>query len=769
MANHHLTNGSDHYRNSESSGLQIYTEGGLPVSDFQKSFYEWQETEEIHLRDYLDVIVRRKWLIIAVLMLVFLSTLIFTLSSTKIYEASAVIEVSQEIPQVTKFEEVLSSEVGWGFNDTQVELIRSKSMIERVIKKLNLMEHPVLAKILFGDGSPGMVQRAKKFIKSLLPGYKKNDGASAIHGDVLKAQRMLGYISGNLSVSPSRKSMLITVTFSSPDRKFSMSVANTLVEEFIGWKMEKKLEASGAARKFLMMQIDRAKINLEKAEEDLNRFAKKAGIVSQDTKINSIYRHLEELNAVFAESEADLIAKKAIYDQAVNDGPANLPRVLESSLISNLKDKYAELSFKYEDLKTTFQDDYPKVRKLKASMASIASRINAEEEKIFLAIKNEYQAAQKNVDAMKKRIEQQKSLVLDLNDRVTQYSIMAREVNTNKEIYQSLLQRAKEIESMAGLSATNIQIVSRADTPIFPVKPNVKINLLLAIMVGLLGGLGCAFLVEYFADTINNPDEIPDRFHIPLLGLVPQVKLDENDLSSTFLRFPRSSFSEAIRSSRVSVQLSGTGNHSKSILVTSTMPEEGKTTISLNLALSFAAAGEKTVLVDVDLRKPKIEEIFNLQKQVNGNGLSSFLAGVTSKVRSFNGLHKNLRVIPSGAVPPNPAELLASKRFKFLLKDLIGRYDRVVLDGPPHIGFADILILSKSVGGTVLVASIGQTSRAAIGQFKKAMTNINGTILGCIVNKVNFNKNFGYGSYYKSYHAYRKYGLDEPDRKKLTI
>ena len=217
------------------------------------------------------------------------------------------------------------------------------------------------------------------------------------------------------------------------------------------------------------------------------------------------------------------------------------------------------------------------------------------------------------------------------------------------------------------------------------------------------------------------------------------------------------------------MQLSGTGNHSKSILVTSTMPEEGKTTISLNLALSFAAAGEKTVLVDVDLRKPKIQEIFNLQKQVNGRGLSSFLAGVTSKVRSFNGLHKNLRVIPSGVVPPNPAELLASKRFKFLLKDLIGRYDRVVLDGPPHVGFADILILSKSVGGTVLVASIGQTSRAAIGQFKKAMANINGTILGCIVNKVNFNKNFGYGSYYKSYHAYRKYGLDEPDRKKLTI
>jgi succinoglycan biosynthesis transport protein ExoP len=301
------------------------------------------------------------------------------------------------------------------------------------------------------------------------------------------------------------------------------------------------------------------------------------------------------------------------------------------------------------------------------------------------------------------------------------------------------------------------------------VKPNVKMNLLLAIMVGLLGGIGCAFLAEYFADTVNNPDEIPDRSHIPLLGLVPKVKLDKNDPATTFLREPRSPFSEAIRSSRVSVQLSGTGNHSKCILVTSTMPEEGKTTISLNLALSFAAAGEKTVLVDVDLRKPKIQEIFNLQKQVNGSGLSSFLAEVTGKIRAFNGLHKNLRVIPSGAVPPNPAELLASRRFKLLMNDLIRRYDRVILDGPPYIGFADVLILSKSVGGTVLVASIGQTSRTAIDQFKKAMTNIKGTILGCIANKVNFSKNFGYGSYYKSYHAYRNYSLDKPDHKKLTI
>ena len=768
MANHRMKNGINN-QNGDSNELQIYTEGGYPTNGFQREVYEWQETEEIQLRDFIDVIARRKWLIISVLMFATLSALIFSLASTKIYEASAVIEVSQINPQVTKFQEVIGTEGQVReFYDTQVELIQSRSMIDRVIKKLNLMEHPVLVETIFGDGSPGMVQQIKEFIKSLLPGFKENDSASKIPEELLKRQRFIGYISANLRASNGLNSMLISVAFRSPNRELSTDVANTLVEEFIGWKMEKKLEASSAARQFLMMQIDRAKINLEKAEEELNKFAKKAGIISIDAKINSIYRQMEELNSSFTESEADLIAKKAIYEQAKSDGSANLPRVLESDLISKLKDRYAEHSSKYEDLKATLKDDYPKVRQLKASMDNIAAQIKAEEQKIFLAIKNEYQSAQKNVNAMRERIERQKKLVLELNDRATQYSIMVREVDTNKAIYQSLLERAKEIESMAGLSASNIQIVNRADLPISPVAPKVKIILLLAIMLGLMAGIGCAFLAEYFADTVTDPDEITDKFKIPLLGLVPQTKLDIRSVASIFLHSPRAPFSEAIRSSRVSVQLSGTGKHSKCILITSTMPGEGKTTISLNLALSFAATGEKTVLVDVDLRKPKVQEILGLQNKVNGHGLTSFLAEVTDRVGSFNRLHKNLRIIPSGTVPPNPAELLASHRFQLLLKDLTRRYDRVILDAPPHIGFADILILSKYVGGTILVASIGETSRSAISQFKRAMANINGIILGCIVNKVNFNKKYGYGSYYKAYHAYRNYELNEPDKKKLA-
>ena len=505
--------------------LPIAAGNHLPSANGQSSFYEFQKDEEIQLRDYLDVIIRRKWLILTVLVLAFLSTLVYSLASTKIYKASAILEVNQETPQVTKFEEVLASKVqAREFYETQVELICSRTMINRVIDRLDLINHPVIVETLFGDGRFNVRRRIRDMLEYFMPSIEIGKNGSVVSEDFVRRQKVVEYISENLSATPSRKSMLIDVAFRSPDRQLSLMVVNTLVEDFISWKMEQRLEASGIARDFLMLQIDRAKINLEKAEEQLNLFAKKAGIVSLDARMNSIYRHLEELNSAIATAEADMFAKEAAYQQAVKGGHGNLPRVFESKLIANLKDKYADLSSSYEDLKTTFQDEYPKAKNLKARMDSISALIKAEEYGIFMTIKNEYETSQEIVRAMEKRIELQKEMVLDLNDRATQYSIMAREVDTNKVIYQSLLQRVKEIESMAGVSSSNIQIVNRADLPLLAVKPNVKLNLLLSIIIGFLGGIGCAFLAEYFADAVTNPSEISDRFQIPTFGNNPPSK-----------------------------------------------------------------------------------------------------------------------------------------------------------------------------------------------------------------------------------------------------
>ncbi|MEE4609189.1 MAG: polysaccharide biosynthesis tyrosine autokinase, partial [Desulfobacteraceae bacterium] len=573
----------------------------------------------------------------------------------------------------------------------------------------------------------------------------------------LEESRLVDFISENLTVTPSRTAMLIEVAFLSPERKLSQAVVNGLTHEFVQWQMEKKMEASDLARGFLMKQIDRAKISLEQAEEELNRFAQAAGIVSLDSRQNAILVQLEDLNSALAEAEADMIGKQALYTQALKDGPSILPEVMDSGLISELKGEYARLQAEYEKLSVTFKDDYPAVRALLGRMRSIENRLREEEGKIFETVRNRYEAAAEKVAALKERAAAQQQAAMDLNERATQYKIMAREVETNKQIYQSLLERAREIESMAGVSSSNIHIVDAARLPILPAKPDVRRNLLLAVVLGLFAGVGLAFFLEYFTDQIANPDEIADRFQIPILGVVPLARTENGNLDKAFVSDPKSFFAEALRTTKVSLQLSGAGQRSRSFVITSTRPEEGKTTLAANLAMSFAAGGERVVVVDADLRRPRVHKIFGENGASAATGLSTFLAGrgEASGLVRRDGV-PGVSYIAAGPCPPNPVELLASRRFGLLIDKLEQHFDRVIIDAPPMQGFADTLVVSRHVGGVVLVCSAGETTREGLRHFKKSVLGINGTILGCIINKVNLNRRYGYPAYYK-YYGYHKY------------
>ncbi len=746
--------------------MPVFLDERLPSTEVRGPVAEWDE--EVHLRDYLEVLVRRKWLVMSVLGLVFLSTLIFTLSATRIYKATGLVEVHREAAKVTKFEEVVAAEAqAREFYQTQVELFKSDAMAKRIIDKLDLENHPVILGAAKKKKNRSLLAAVKTFIKGLIVSKSKwKTPGEKIGEEILKQKRLLNFVKGNFSVKPTRNAMLISISFMCQDRRLARDVVNTYLDEFVNWKMEQKVKAAETARGFLMQQIERAKINLERAEEALNRFAQQSGIVSLNTKLNSVFRQLEELNTALAVAEAEFIQKEATYRQAVTDGPSSLAQVLSNPGITQLKEEYANLYAKYQEMSTTFHDAYPPLMALKSKMQSISKQIETEEKKIFQSIANDYKTALKKLNALKERVERQKQLAMALNERATQYKIMAREVETNKQIYRSLLERAKEIESMVGVSASNIHIVDRADLPILPFKPKVTHNLLLAIVVGLMGGIGAAFLVEYFTDTITNPDEITDRFQIPILGVIPLAKSLKGPIETAFSSDPRAPLTEAVRTTKVSIELSGSQSRAKSFLVSSAFPEEGKTTLAVNLALSFAGAGERVLLVDTDLRKPKLHKIFANGISRPKHGLSSLMAGITRKGGLvFKTKHNNLHYIPAGPIPPNPVELLASNRFGEFMKLVNGRYDRVILDGPPHYGFADVLVLCKNVGGVVLVSSIGDTTRQALRHFKRGILNVNGVILGCVINKVNLEKRYGYRSYYRYYQAYH-YDYGEGKRKK---
>jgi len=743
----------------------------LPSTDVHDSVPPWSE-DEVNLRDYLDILIRRKWLILSFLALVFITTLVFTLSMPKIYKAEGTIEVTHETPKVTKFEEVVADEMkAREFYLTQVQLLGSPGLAARVIDHLNLHEHPVVQETLFPEKEPGIVDRLKRTIRSFISREDPEaPRAPAIEEEILRQEALLRFMQANFQAEPDRQSLIIKVSFTAQDRRLSRDVVNAYIDKFIEAQMEKKLEASEYARTFLMRQIDRAKITLEKAEEDMNRFAQQAGIVSLDSRMNSIYRQLEEINTALAQAETKLIAAESVYRQAQEEGPETLPQVLSNPVIGQLKEELTKLKSEYENLSVTFHDEYPAVKAIKSRMSSLEAQLREEQNRVFRAIRNEYETALRQFDVLKERAESQKQLAMDLNERATQYKIMEREVETNKGIYQSLLERAKEIESMVGVSVSNIQVVDRARLPILPFKPKVSRNLLLAVVLGLMGGIGLAFLLEHFTDTILNPDEITDRFRIPVLGVLPLTKTDGSfPLEKILLNDPRAPLSEALRTTRVSIQLSGADLNARSFVVSSTQPKEGKTFASVSLAYTFAGTGERVALVDADLRKPRIHKVFGDQES-NSPGLSRFLAGVVDMPKLFPATdQKRLFILPAGPVPPNPVELLASHRFKRLIEVLHKYFDRIIIDGPPHHGFADILVLSRNVGGVVLVSSIGEATRSNLRHFKKSIQNVQGNILGCIINKVNMTKRYGYRSYYRYYQAYHSYSYgDKPDAKLST-
>ncbi len=765
----------------ENSNVVVSETSNLPSTEYRDAIPDSIE-EEINIRDYLDILVRRKWVIAGILLLVFVSTFIYSMTATPLYMATATLEITPEDNKITKFEEVMASELkSREYYETQISLLKSTTLMENVIEKLNLMENPVIQEELFGDpnAKKGLLATIKKEIKILIKGVIKGEDSelknSLITDDYRKNNALLKYMQGNMEAQTSRDSMLVTISFSSSSRALSQQVINSVAEEFLAWKMEKKMEASQLAQDFLMKQIESTKIKLEKAEENLNYFAKSAGIVSLETSMNSVYRQLEELNTALAVAEADLVLKQSVFEQAKKEGLSNLPQVLDSKVIDLLKEKQAELQSQYDDLAVTFKDGYPMVRQLNSRIDALDKKIAIEENSIFKSIETQYRGGVETVERLRERVMSQEARTIDLNERTTQYKILDREVNTNKQIYDSLLQRSKEIESMVGVSPSNIGIVDRASLPILPYKPNVKRNLLLAIVIGCFLGVGLAFLLENLDDTITNPDQISDRFHIPILGVIPLAD-GKNDypVEKTFVSDPRASVSEALRTTRISLQLSGGDSHSKSFVITSSSQGEGKTTIATNLTAAYASAGQRTLLIDCDLRRPRVHKIFQNGNNGHDNsrGLSSFLAGVADKPVILQTGIDNLHYMPAGPIPPNPVELLASRRFSEMIKSLQKQFDQIVLDAPPHNGLADVLVIVRQVGGVVLVSSIGETTRDSLRIFKNSMKNVQGKILGSIVNKVDLSHRYGYGTYYKYYYAYHyEYGQDKKrgkGRKKIA-
>lgn len=706
--------------------------------------------DELNLRDYIDVLVKRKWIVISCLVVSVVTVAIASLLMNRVYRAEATIEISPENPKITAFQEVVEvqSQQTDVFYETQYQLLKSKYLAKEVISALRLDSHPEFS--VKEEKNPGFISSIKNGVSEIFSGKKSVSDPKRIQNEQeAREEGIINSFLASVKILPEKNSRVVRVSFESLDPELSAKVANTLVDKYTEWVLERKVGTTKVAREFLEKQLEQAKAKLERAEEDLGGFAKSVDIVSLDKDLNLTYKQLSELNDALSKAETEKLSKQALYKEVQTGNYTYLPQIMNDHSIQELNTEYTRLKSQYDNLAVIYGPNYPDLKQLSAQIGRIQSDIKHFADGIAESIRKDYQAALTKENILGERTEEQKKLTAELNEKAIQYKILEREVDTNKSIYQSLLQRLKETEVASDIRTTNIQVVDYASPPLAPYKPDIRFNMFLAVLVGLMAGCFLAFTFEHFDSTIKDEEEVRKRFPLPFLGAVPLADYDEvQDIEKVVYVNPQSVISEAYRVIRTSILYSSSDHPPRSLLLTSTQPLEGKTTSASNLALSMVQSGLRVILIDGDLRKPRLHKIF--LNNGNGFGLSTYLVGKMELPGVIKRTDINsLDIIPSGPIPPNPAELLGSKKMKELIEHLLDKYDHVIIDGPPISGFADSRLLSRLIDGVLLITSIGITQRQALRTSIEEILKVRGRIIRTILNRLEPGRNkYGYGYYY---------------------
>jgi succinoglycan biosynthesis transport protein ExoP len=713
-----------------------------------------QEEKEVHLRDYWKVIQKRRWIVIAFFLIVLIATAVGTFTMKPIYRGTATIQINKENPQIVDFKEIFAvNTMDMDYYQTQYKILESRTLARRVIQTLKLSEHPE-----FQPKPETPFQKWKSDLWASLLGFFGSPGkeASENGGETFLINRFLT----KLKIEPIRNSRLVKIHFDSNFPQLSTQVSNTLGAAYIQQNLEARFVSTEQAKEWLTRQLEDLKAKVERADENLQEFGSKHDIISLDEKENVTMQRLTELNETLTKAEAERMAKEALYKQTGDRNFDSFPSILENKLIQDLKQTYIQLEAQYMRLSETFKPEYPEMVRLKNQMETLQKRLKGEIDKMILGIKGDYESSLRREALLRQAFQQQKVKALEMKEKGIQYNILKREADTNRELYKGLLLRMKEAGVSAGITASNIQIVDPAELPTHPYKPNKRLNLLLAAVVGLFLGVGLAFFFEYLDNTIKTPEDLEQWVRLPSFGMVPEIsngrrrRLEKGTSYPVELityGHPKSMLSEAYRSIRTSILLSSSEKPPKKITITSPNPAEGKTTTVINTAIALSQTGAQVIIIDADMRKPKVHKIFNHE---NGMGLSNFLSGhgdLESIVKKSE--VPNLFYIPSGPVPPNPSELLGSNLFKNMLESLEARYDHILLDSPPVLGFADAIILSTCVNGVILTVLGGKTPRETLQRAKEALQQTHTKILGVVINRVDIRRS-DYGYYYYRYHSY---------------
>jgi capsular exopolysaccharide synthesis family protein len=657
-----------------------------------------------------------------------------TLLTPPAYTARATLQIDRQAEKVVNAEDQTPIDnLGEEFFQTQYGLLRSRTLAERVADSLALAQDDAFRDLM--SGKPR--------------GYVWPRGAGAD-----RRSMVVSLLQRGVSVSPVRASRLVGVNFKSPDPALSARIANSFAENFISAAIDRRYESSSYARDFLEQRLAQVKAKLEESERDLVAYAARQQIIqlpnagqpgASDNGPSLAAANLEAFNTALASAKTERIRAEQKWReaQAASSG-VGIADILQSPTYQALSQEHAKVSAEYQDKLRIFKPDYPDMLQLKARLDESARQMAGEATNIRDALRTQYEAALANEKALTGQVDTLKSSVLDLRGRSIRYTILQREVDTNRSLYDGLLQRYKEVEVAGGVSANNISIIDRAEPPRTPSQPRPVINLGLAGVAGLTLALGVAYLRESLDQTIRTPADFEATPDLPLLGTAPILKRGTTPKQT--LADGRSPLAEAFQTVRSALQFSTPDGFPKTVLVTSPWPGTGKTTTAFAVAQYVARLSFRVLLIEADLRNPNLAPLVGATQ---GAGLTSILTGAATLQDTVQPTNiANLFVVTSGPAAPSPAELLGGSRLPLLIAEASAHFDMVVFDGPPIMNLADAPIIGAAVEGSILVVEAGRTTHRQVKEAMRRMSMAGARVLGAVLNKARRGSDgdgYGYG------------------------
>ena len=700
---------------------------------------------EPHLYDYLLILRKHQWLILSFLLAVVTIVSIASFRMRPVYVATSRIEIDREnsnlIPMQGQdsYDFFMDSDT---YIETQSKILTSETLALQTIRSLGLAS-----------------ASSSEDSDAISTGSLANQRRPAALGDFL----------GSLSVKRVPNSRLLDVSFESTDPRLAARTVNAHIENYIQQNFRSKYEATTRASTWLADQLNELKIKVEKSEDARLAYERQNQIWELDDKQNITTQRLSDLNRQFIDGQTDRMKKEALYQYAISGDIDAVPQLREDAMLQDFLKKRADLSAAYNDSLNQYGPNFPKVQRLQSQIQEIDKSIESEKKNVIVQLSSDYKASRQREELLSQALDKQKADVGVMGERLVQYNILKREAEANKNMYEGLLTKLKEADLAVGLKSSNIRVVDPAMIPSTPARPAKTRNIALSILVGLVGGIGLALLREYLDNTVKTPDDIESLARLPSLAVVPAfAETNGNGRRSRLLgtpstnghdkrielvaqHLPKSQTSEAFRALRTALLLSQAERPPQVILVTSALPREGKTTAAANLAVTLAQLGDRTLLIDADLRKPGVGRILDLTDGKYA-GLSSYLAGVSSLdlVTVPHPAIPNLAAIPTGPLPPNPADLLSSHKLADAIAKLRSQYKFIVIDSPPIMAATDAVILSVQTDGVLLVVRSGETPKEAFTRARDLLVGVKCRLLGVVLNAVDSSS----PDYYYSYRYY---------------